>query len=64
MAYKGSTQSTWVQIKGLIRKEWGQLTDEDIILINGSREKLVELLMSKYNLSKKQSHKQVSRFWL
>lgn len=38
----------WKEIKGIIKEQWGRLTDNDLAEIEGKGEKLLGLLQKKY----------------
>jgi uncharacterized protein YjbJ (UPF0337 family) len=38
----------WLQLKGLVRKEWGKLTNDDMAAIKGDREVLLGRLQERY----------------
>jgi uncharacterized protein YjbJ (UPF0337 family) len=42
----------WKQLKGEAQKQWGKLTDDDLDVVDGEREKLVGKLQEKYGYSK------------
>lgn len=42
----------WLQIKGEAKKQWGQLTDDDLDVIDGEKDKLVGKLQERYGHSK------------
>ncbi|MEZ4601200.1 MAG: CsbD family protein [Syntrophotaleaceae bacterium] len=52
----------WKQIKGEIRKQWGKLTDDEVDMISGERDKLVGKLQEKYGYSKEEAQRQVDDF--
>jgi len=52
----------WKAIKGKLKEEWGKLTDDDILQINGSAEKLEGLIQRKYGLEKEQTAQDVMEF--
>ncbi len=41
-------EGKWKQLKGEVQKQWGELTNDDLDKIEGSREKLEGLLQEKY----------------
>jgi uncharacterized protein YjbJ (UPF0337 family) len=41
-------QGKWQQLKGSVKQRWGELTDDDLTQINGSREKLEGRLRERY----------------
>jgi uncharacterized protein YjbJ (UPF0337 family) len=53
----------WSQMKGDIRAKWGQLTDDDLAVIAGSKEKLAGLIQERYGIAKEESHRQIDE-WL
>jgi uncharacterized protein YjbJ (UPF0337 family) len=38
----------WMQIKGETQKQWGKLTNDDLDVIDGERDKLVGKLQERY----------------
>ena len=42
----------WKQIKGEAQKQWGKLTNDDLDVIDGQREKLVGKLQERYGYAK------------
>jgi uncharacterized protein YjbJ (UPF0337 family) len=49
----------WMQIKGSVRKKWGKLTDDDLDVIAGERERLVGKIQERYGIAKDEAEKQV-----
>ncbi len=41
----------WKEIKGTIKEQWGDLTDDDLLEIEGKTEKLAGILQTKYGYS-------------
>jgi uncharacterized protein YjbJ (UPF0337 family) len=52
----------WKQLKGNVRKEWGNLTDDDVSRIEGSREKLVGAIQERYGKARDEAEREVERF--
>jgi uncharacterized protein YjbJ (UPF0337 family) len=50
----------WTQIKGSVRKKWGKLTDDDLDVIAGERERLVGKIQERYGIAKEEAEKQVA----
>ena len=50
----------WTQIKGEVRKKWGKLTDDDLDVIAGERERLVGKIQERYGIAKEEAEKQVA----
>lgn len=49
------------QLKGKVKQAWGQLTDDDIALVNGHRDEFFGRLEQKYGLAKEEAEKQLRR---
>lgn len=56
-------EGNWKQFAGHVKGQWGNLTDDDIKQIDGSREKLEGKLQARYGYAKEQIAKDVDR-WL
>lgn len=52
----------WKQLKGEVKKQWGNLTDEDLDRAEGDQDKLLGILQEKYGYSKDQAQEQLDRF--
>ncbi len=52
-------RGNWQQAKGEIKTRWGKLTDDDLDVIAGERDKLVGSLQEKYGITKEEAEKQV-----
>ena len=50
-------EGKWKQLKGSARQQWGELTDDDLHAIAGSREKLVGKLQERYGIAKQEAQK-------
>lgn len=49
----------WRQLKGQARQKWGELTDDDLDRISGSREELVGAIQERYGKSRDEAEKEV-----
>jgi uncharacterized protein YjbJ (UPF0337 family) len=54
--FKGS----WQQTKGTVKEQWGKLTDDDLMQVQGRREVLVGKIQTRYGISHEQAEAQVS----
>jgi uncharacterized protein YjbJ (UPF0337 family) len=52
----------WKNFKGKLREKWGELTDDDVDVINGQREQLVGSLQKRYGVAKEEAQRQVQEF--
>ncbi|MEC0229555.1 MULTISPECIES: CsbD family protein [Paenibacillus] len=48
----------WKQLKGETQKQWGKLTNDDLDVIDGEREKLIGKLQERYGHSKEAAEKE------
>ncbi|WP_342564060.1 CsbD family protein [Paenibacillus sp. FSL R7-0345] len=48
----------WMQIKGEAKKQWGQLTDDDLNVIDGEKDKLIGKLQERYGHTKDQAEEE------
>jgi uncharacterized protein YjbJ (UPF0337 family) len=52
-------EGSWKELKGKIKQQWGDLTDDDLDRIAGKREELEGKIQQHYGLSKDAARKQV-----
>lgn len=50
----------WLQLKGNIKTKWGELTDDDLAVIDGNRDKMVGKLQERYGYSIEEAEKEVN----
>lgn len=55
-------KGNWKQLKGGIQERWGKLTNDDLDVINGRREKLIGLIQERYGIAKDQAEVQINRY--
>jgi uncharacterized protein YjbJ (UPF0337 family) len=55
-------KGAWTQSKGAVKEQWGKLTDDDIVEVNGRREQLVGKIQARYGVSHEEADRQV-RGW-
>jgi len=51
----------WKQLRGEVKKWWGDLTDDDLEKIAGERDKLVGHIQERYGYAKEQAEAEVDR---
>jgi uncharacterized protein YjbJ (UPF0337 family) len=56
-------EGNWKKIKGSVKARWGNLTDDDLDVINGRREQLEGLLQERYGLAKDTVRKEVDAWY-
>jgi uncharacterized protein YjbJ (UPF0337 family) len=52
----------WKQFKGRIRERWAKLTDADLDMVNGQRERLVSHIQEKYGIANEVAEQQLQQF--
>jgi uncharacterized protein YjbJ (UPF0337 family) len=52
----------WNQVKGSVKKKWGKLTDDDLQVIAGERDRLVGKIQERYGITKELAEEQVSQW--
>ncbi len=50
-------KGAWKQLKGNVKQQWGKLTDDDLMEIDGNKDKLVGKLQERYGYSRVQAEK-------
>jgi uncharacterized protein YjbJ (UPF0337 family) len=48
----------WMQLKGSIKQQWGELTDDDLDYIAGTRDRLIGRLQEKYGIAREEAERQ------
>jgi uncharacterized protein YjbJ (UPF0337 family) len=57
------TEGKWKQLRGSLKQKWGKLTDDDLTVIAGSRDKLVGKMQERYGIAKEEAQKRADE-WL
>lgn len=53
-------KGSWNQTKGTVKEQWGKLTDDDLMEIQGRRDQLVGKIQTRYGISQEEAEAQVS----
>jgi len=56
-------EGNWKQMKGKVKEQWGQLTDDDLDVINGRRDQLEGKIQERYGIQKDVVKQQVDDWW-
>ncbi len=59
---KDIVQGHWHEMKGKVKQQWGQLTEDEITRLNGTREELRGLIQQKYGYQKDRIEKEIDKF--
>ena len=55
-------KGNWNQFQGKLKQQWGRLTDDDMMRIQGKRDELVGCLQQRYGYEKDRAEKEVSEW--
>ncbi|WP_136637213.1 CsbD family protein [Pseudooceanicola onchidii] len=55
-------EGNWKQIKGEAQVQWGKLTNDDLDVVAGNREKLEGKLQERYGYAKDEAKREVDDF--
>ena len=53
----------WKQMKGSVKEQWGKLTDDDLHVIDGQRDRLIGKLQERYGYAREEAQKRADE-WL
>jgi uncharacterized protein YjbJ (UPF0337 family) len=51
----------WKQMRGELKTWWGKLTDDDVDMIGGQKDKLIGLLQERYGYTREQAEQEIER---
>jgi uncharacterized protein YjbJ (UPF0337 family) len=52
----------WNQLKGKVKQQWGELTDDDLNRISGKRDELVGLVQERYGWERERAEAEMDKF--
>ena len=52
-------EGNWRQLKGLFKEHWGQLTDDQLDIIAGKRDRLIGVLQETYGVARDEAERRV-----
>ena len=55
-------EGQWKQFKGGVIQRWGRLTDDDVTMIRGNRDKLAGVLQKKYGIAREEVEEEIAEF--
>jgi uncharacterized protein YjbJ (UPF0337 family) len=55
-------EGKWKQYEGKAKEQWGELTDDDLGVIDGKRQQLVGRIQERYGIAKDAAEKQADEF--
>jgi uncharacterized protein YjbJ (UPF0337 family) len=52
----------WKQVSGEVKKQWGKLTEDELLEVNGDREILAGKIQVRYGITKEQANRQIDKW--
>jgi uncharacterized protein YjbJ (UPF0337 family) len=59
---RDTLKGQWTQLKGKIRQQWGELTDDEIDQMQGNAEILIGKIQERYGRSREQAEQEVDHW--
>ena len=59
--HSDTLKGKWKQMRGEVKKWWGDLTDDDLDRIEGERDKLIGRLQERYGYTREKAEAEVDR---
>ncbi len=59
---KDEVIGNWKILKGKVKEQWSDLTDDELLKIEGKKDQLVGTIQKKYGLSKEEAEEQFASF--
>ena len=56
-------EGNWKEFKGKAQQQWGKLTNDDLDVLNGSREELEGVIQKRYGYAKDKAREEIDT-WL
>lgn len=53
-------EGNWMQLKGSVKQQWGKLTDDQLDVVAGKRDRLLGKIREAYGIAKDDAEKQLS----
>lgn len=55
-------KAQWKQMRGKIKEQWGEITDDDLDKVDGQMEQLIGVVQEKYELTRSKAEAEVTQF--
>lgn len=52
-------QGNWTQWKGRLKEKWGDLTDDDLQMLDGKKDQIAGKLQERYGIARDEAEKQL-----
>lgn len=57
-----TVKGNWNELSGKIKEKWGQLTDDDMAVVDGRRDQLVGILQHRYGYERDEAERAIDDF--
>lgn len=54
-------KAQWKQMRGKVKEQWGNLTDDDLDKVDGQFDQLVGVIMEKYELTRAKAESEITQ---
>jgi len=55
-------QGNWTQWKGRLKEKWGDLTDDDIQMLDGRKDQLAGKIQERYGIARDQAEREIDEW--
>ena len=55
-------QGNWTQWKGRLKEKWGDLTDDDIQMLDGRKDQLAGKIQERYGIARDQADREIDEW--
>ena len=52
-------EGNWKQLAGSVKTKWGKLTDDDLAVVEGQRDKLAGKIQERYGIAREVAHREI-----
>ncbi|MFP4069321.1 MAG: CsbD family protein [Opitutales bacterium] len=60
---RDTLKGKWKQMSGSAKERWGKLTDDELLRIDGEKDRLIGTIQEKYGLARDDAEKQVDEWF-
>ena len=60
---RDTLKGQWMQLKGKVRQQWGELTDDDLDKAQGNAEILIGKIQERYGRSREEAEREFDRWF-
>ncbi|CAM5774741.1 CsbD family protein [Labrys miyagiensis] len=56
-------EGNWKQVKGMVKEQWGKLTDDDLDIVQGKQDQLEGKIQERYGIAKDKAKSEVESWY-